>query len=110
MAEAPVEFIVAAFQDEHGAENALKELKQAKREKLIRIEAAAIVRRDQKDKLHVKEMREEQRRQVEELRREAQEERREAMEEMRREAEDRAREAEEEAREAAEEDGYHMEI
>lgn len=58
MAEAPVEFIVAAFQDEKGAENALKELKSAKREKLIRIEAAAIVRRDEKDKLHVKEMRE----------------------------------------------------
>lgn len=58
MAEAPVEFIVAAFQDEHGAENALKELKHAKREHLIRIDAAAVVRRDKKDKLHVKEMRE----------------------------------------------------
>jgi uncharacterized membrane protein len=56
MNEAPVELIVAAFQDEHSAEATLKELKLAKKEKLIRIQGAAILRRDQKNKLHVKDV------------------------------------------------------
>ena len=37
MSDVPVELIVAAFQDEGGAEAALQELKAAKKEGLIRI-------------------------------------------------------------------------
>ena len=47
MADAPIELIVAAFQDEQGAENALTELKNAKREQLIAIKDAAVIRRDE---------------------------------------------------------------
>ena len=57
MSDAPVELIVAAFQDERGADEALKELKSAKKEKLIRIKDAAVIRRDQKDKIHIKDVR-----------------------------------------------------
>ena len=56
MSETPVELIVAAFQEEDGAEAALKELKLAKKEKLIGIQGAAILRRDEKNKLHVKDV------------------------------------------------------
>jgi len=55
MSEVPVELIVAAFQDEKGADAVLKELKQAKREKLIGIENAAVIRKDEKGKIHIKE-------------------------------------------------------
>ena len=55
MAEAPVELIVAAFQDEDGAKQALKELKAAKKEHLIKIDNAAVIRKDKKGKLHIKE-------------------------------------------------------
>jgi len=55
MSEVPVQLIVAAFQDEKSADMALKELKQARREKLIGIENAAVIRKDQKSKLHIKE-------------------------------------------------------
>jgi uncharacterized membrane protein len=55
MSEVPVQLIVAAFQDEKSADMALKELKQARREKLIGIENAAVIRKDQKGKLHIKE-------------------------------------------------------
>ena len=55
MSEAPVELIVAAFQDEEGAKNALKELKAAKKEHLIKIDNAAIIRKDKKGKVHIKE-------------------------------------------------------
>ncbi len=55
MSEAPVELIVAAFQDEDGAKQALKELKVAKKEHLIKIDNAAIIRKDKKGKLHIKE-------------------------------------------------------
>ena len=54
-AEVPTELIVAAFQDERGADEALKELKMAKWAGLIGIQDAAVIRRDKKDKLHVKE-------------------------------------------------------
>lgn len=54
MAEAPIELIVAAFNDEDGADAALQELKQAKREKLIGIQAAVVLRKDDKGKLHTK--------------------------------------------------------
>src|SRR6266852_7166516 len=53
--DVPVQVIVAAFNDEHGAENALRELKEAKKEKLIGIQDAAILRRDAGGKLHIKE-------------------------------------------------------
>ena len=55
MSEVPVQLIVAAFQDENGAEQALDELKAAKKEHLIKIENAAIIRKDQEGKVHIKE-------------------------------------------------------
>lgn len=55
MADTPIEFIVAAFQDERAAGDTLKMLKQARREKLIGIQRAAVLRRDSKGKLHIKE-------------------------------------------------------
>jgi len=55
MSDAPVELIVAAFQDEDGAKQALKELKAAKKEHLIKIDNAAVIRKDQKGKVHIKE-------------------------------------------------------
>ncbi|MBE2220506.1 MAG: DUF1269 domain-containing protein [Anaerolineae bacterium] len=56
MSNVPTELIVAAFQDENGAEAAYKELKQAKKEHLIKIQDAAVIRRDQKNKLHIKDV------------------------------------------------------
>jgi uncharacterized membrane protein len=55
MADAPVQLIVAAFQDENGAEAALNQLKEAKKEKLVNIKDAAVLRKDQKGDLHIKE-------------------------------------------------------
>jgi uncharacterized membrane protein len=55
MADVPVQLIVAAFQDENGAEVALNELKAAKKEKLVNIKDAAILRKDAKGELHVRE-------------------------------------------------------
>lgn len=55
MSDVPVQLIVAAFQDENGADEALKALKAAKKEKLVGIKDAAVLRRDQKNKLHIKE-------------------------------------------------------
>jgi len=55
MADAPVQLIVAAFQDENGAEAALNELKAAKKEKLVNIKDAAVLRKDVKGELHIKE-------------------------------------------------------
>lgn len=54
MTEAPIELIVAAFNDEEGADAALKQLKEAKKEKLIGIQAAIVLRKDEKGKLHTK--------------------------------------------------------
>ena len=51
----PIEVIVAAFQDEDGAKAALKQLKSAKRQGLIKIDDAAVIRKDEKGKLHIKE-------------------------------------------------------
>jgi len=53
--EVPVELIVAAFQDEKSAAEALKALRQARREKLIGIQNAAVLRKDEKGKLHIQE-------------------------------------------------------
>jgi len=55
MSDVPVQLIVAAFQDEKSAAEALKSLKQARKEKLISIQNAAVLRKDEKGKLHIKE-------------------------------------------------------
>ena len=55
MAEAPVQAVVAAFNDEKGAENALQQLKEAQKEKVIKVKDAAVLSRDQNSKLHIKE-------------------------------------------------------
>ena len=55
MSEVPVQLVIAAFQDEKGADAALKDLKLAKWQGVIGIQDAAVIRRDKKDKLHVKE-------------------------------------------------------
>ena len=52
---APVEVILAAFNDEQGAEAALEALKEAQKEHLIDIDNTAILRRDKEGKLHIKE-------------------------------------------------------
>jgi uncharacterized membrane protein len=46
---------VAAFKGEHDADEVLKGLKAARRERVIGIQNAAVLRRDQKGKLHIKE-------------------------------------------------------
>jgi uncharacterized membrane protein len=46
MADAPVQLIVAAFQEENGADEALAQLKEAKKEKVINIKNAAVVRKN----------------------------------------------------------------
>ena len=55
MSDVPVQLIVAAFKDEDAAKEALKALKEAKKEGLIKIENAAVLRKDEKGKLHIKE-------------------------------------------------------
>ena len=55
MADVPVQLIVAAFQDENGAEVALNQLKEAKKEKLVNIKDAAILRKDAQGQLHIRE-------------------------------------------------------
>ena len=55
MSDVPVQMLIAAFQEEKAADEALHELKQAKWAGLIGIENAAVLRRDEKNKLHIKE-------------------------------------------------------
>ena len=55
LSEAPVQLIVAAFQDEKAADQALKDLKKAKKKKEIAIKNAAMLRKDENGKLHIKE-------------------------------------------------------
>ena len=55
MSSVPVQLIVAAFKTESGAEQALKQLKAAKKEHLIKIENAAVIRKDTQGKLHISE-------------------------------------------------------
>jgi uncharacterized membrane protein len=55
MSDAPIQLIVAAYKDEKAAGEALKALKQAQKEKLIKIENAAVLHKDAKGKLHIKE-------------------------------------------------------
>jgi uncharacterized membrane protein len=55
MSDVPVQLIVAAFQEEDAAKEALKALKALKKEKLIGIQNAAVLRKDEKGKIHIKE-------------------------------------------------------
>lgn len=55
MSDVPVQVIVAAFQEEGAAKEALNALKQLKRERLIGIQNAAVLRKDAKGKIHIKE-------------------------------------------------------
>ena len=52
---APTELIVSAFRTENGADEALSDLLLAKRVQLVKLHAAATVRRDSAGKLHIKE-------------------------------------------------------
>lgn len=53
--DAPIQLIVAAYKDEKAAKEALKLLQQAQREKMIRIENAAVLHKDEKGRLHIRE-------------------------------------------------------
>jgi uncharacterized membrane protein len=53
--EVPIQLVVAAFQEETAADEVLDELKAAKWAGLIGIKDAAVIRKDQKGKLHIKE-------------------------------------------------------
>ena len=55
MSNVPVQLIVAAFQDEGAAKKALQTLKQAQKEKLIKIENAAVITKNEKGKVHITE-------------------------------------------------------
>src|SRR6185295_15534661 len=55
MPESPVDVIVAAYNDEQGASNALKELKAASEEWKVDIKDAAILKRDMDNKLKITE-------------------------------------------------------
>ena len=55
MSDVPIQVIVAAFKEEETADEALKALKEAKKERLIGIQDAAVIRRDEDNKLHIKE-------------------------------------------------------
>ena len=55
MSDVPVQIVVAAFKDEASADNVLKSLKEAKKQGLIKIVDAAVLRKDDKGKLHIKE-------------------------------------------------------
>lgn len=55
MSDVPMELVVAAFNDEDGASQALKELKEAKKEKLIGITDAAVIQRRADNKVHIHE-------------------------------------------------------
>jgi uncharacterized membrane protein len=55
MADAPTEVIVAAFDDEKGADAALARMKEAQKEGVIKVKDAALLHKDEKSKLHVRE-------------------------------------------------------
>jgi uncharacterized membrane protein len=55
MTDVPVQVVVAAFKDEEAADEVLAELRGAKWAGLIGIREAAVIRRDEKNKLHIKE-------------------------------------------------------
>jgi uncharacterized membrane protein len=51
--DVPIDVVVAAFNDEQGANNALHQLRTAHNEGLIKIKDAAVLRRDPDNKLHI---------------------------------------------------------
>jgi uncharacterized membrane protein len=53
MPDVPVDVVVAAFRDETGADEALRDLRTAHGQGLIKIKDAAVLRRDMEDKLHI---------------------------------------------------------
>ena len=55
MSDVPVTVAVAAFQDEKAASEMLKQLKELKRERIIGIVDAAVIRKDEGGKIHIKE-------------------------------------------------------
>src|SRR5512136_2164358 len=55
MSDVPVQVVIAAFKDENKASEALKALKQARNQGLIKIVDAAVLRKDAQGKLHIKE-------------------------------------------------------
>jgi len=55
MSDVPVQLIVAAFKEEKAAKEALNALKEAKKAGLIKIENAAVLRKNEKGKLYIKE-------------------------------------------------------
>jgi uncharacterized membrane protein len=55
MADAPLDVVVAAFNDEKGADAALAKLKAAQKEGVIKVKDAALLNMDANSKLHVKE-------------------------------------------------------
>ena len=56
MTDIPVQVVIAAFEEERAADEVLSQLKEAKWAGLIGIQNAAVLRRDKKDKLHIKEL------------------------------------------------------
>ena len=56
MSDIPVQVVIAAFEEERAADEVLSQLKAAKWAGLIGIQNAAVLRRDKKDKLHIKEL------------------------------------------------------
>jgi uncharacterized membrane protein len=55
MTDVPVQVVVAAFQDEQAASAALEELKELKKERLVGIIDAAVIRKDEEGKIHLRE-------------------------------------------------------
>jgi len=55
LSAAPVQLVVAAFQDEKAADQALKDLKKVQKKKKIAIQNTAVLRKDENGKLHIKE-------------------------------------------------------
>jgi uncharacterized membrane protein len=55
MVDVPTQIILAAFKEEDGADDALKQLKAAQKEHLIKVENVAVLRCDQQGKLSIKE-------------------------------------------------------
>jgi uncharacterized membrane protein len=53
--DVPVEVIVATFTRENGAKEALDQLKEVKKDGLIDIQNAAVLRKDEEGKIHIKE-------------------------------------------------------
>ena len=55
MSDNPIQSVVAAFKDEVSAKSAPTELKKAHKAKLVKIESAAVLRKDENGKPHIKE-------------------------------------------------------